>query len=259
MTVDQYIPESYWDEVAKQINLRKTKSLVAGDDEPYYRYKRGKFLQLLNSIKFKGKKVLEVGSGPGGNLLEIHKQQPAILHGVDISAAMLKLSENTAGKRNIQVLKTNGSELPFTTGYFDIVVTATALQHITDENMLGILIKNMCRVTEADIYIFERIERKRMTTASNTGRTVTEYAAYFTGNNFYLQDIRFSYLHISYTACGIIRKIFNRKNRKEGETGSRLSAIIQQIILPVTKKLDTIFKLKRDLAMLHFKRTEPIV
>jgi 2-polyprenyl-3-methyl-5-hydroxy-6-metoxy-1,4-benzoquinol methylase len=140
MASDKYIPESYWDEVARQIRLRKGRNLVAGDDEPFYRYKRNKLLKLLNRINFTNKKVLEVGSGPGGNLLEIYKQHPAVLYGADISEEMIGLSEKNTGKWNIPVVKTNGSDLPFSAGYFDVVITVTVLQHITDEKMLNTLI-----------------------------------------------------------------------------------------------------------------------
>lgn len=257
MTSGKYIPESYWDEVARQIKLRKGRNFVAGDDEPYYRYKRNKFLNLLNSINFADKKVLEVGSGPGGNLLEIYNHRPAVLYGADISDEMIELSQKNTGNRNITIVKTNGSKLPFSAGYFDIVITATVLQHIVDETVLNILIENMCRIAVTDIYIFERIERKRMVAETNTGRTVKEYTGYFTRNSFYLYEVRFAYLHISYMVCGTLRKIFNRRTRREGEPETRLSSITQKIVLPLTKMFDNIFKRKRDLAMLHFKRAEP--
>jgi SAM-dependent methyltransferase len=257
MTSGKYIPESYWDEVARQIKLRKGRNLVAGDDEPYYRYKRNKFLALLNKINFADKKVLEVGSGPGGNLLEIYNHRPAILYGADISDEMIELSGKNTDNRNITVVKTNGSELPFSAGYFDIVITATVLQHIPDEKVLNTLIGNMCRVAATDIYLFERIERKKMIGETNMGRTVNEYTGYFTRNNFHLSDVRFAYLHISYTVCGFIRKLFNRRTRREGDPENRLSALTQKIVLPLTKMLDNVFRRKRDLAMLHFKRAEP--
>jgi SAM-dependent methyltransferase len=258
MISGKYIPEVYWDEVAKQIERRKAENFIAGDNEPFYRYKKNKFLQLLATINFADKKVLEVGSGPGGNLLEIYKQGPATLFGVDISDEMIRLSGKNIGNKSITVLKTNGNSLPFADRYFDIIITATVLQHITDDKVLATLIKSMCNAATSDIYIFERIERKKKISESNTGRTINEYAAYFTDNNFYLDEVRFAYLHSSYIACGVVRKIFNKRNRGEGEAVSCLSGTIQKIILPFTKKLDNMLKRKRDLAMLHFKRAEPL-
>jgi ubiquinone/menaquinone biosynthesis C-methylase UbiE len=259
MIPGKYIPELYWDEVARQIKRREGANLVAGDDEPYYRYKRNKFLGLLHTIDFAGKKILEVGSGPGGNLIEIYKHRPVELYGADISDDMITLAQKNTTNSGIGVLKINGSELPFDNRQFDIVITATVLQHITDESVLQALIKDMCRVASSDIYIFERIEQKRMESATNTGRTVNEYAAIFAANRFCLQSTRYAHIHISYGACGIVRKIFNSRSRREAERVSRFSAGVQKAILPVTKQLDKLFRRKRDLAMLHFKRINPAI
>lgn len=253
----KYIPETYWDGVAKHINLRKGRNLVAGDDEPYYRYKRNKFLGLLNSIDFRGKKLLEVGQGPGGNLLEISKYAPGELYGTDISGEMIALARRNTAGTGIMIEKTNGTNLEFKDRYFDIVMTVTVLQHITDEAALEMLLKEMCRVSASEIYIFEGIERKRKESMSNTGRTVNEYKRHFFNNGFELQRVRFAYIHTSYVACGAARKLFNSRSRNEAQEVSRLSAAVQKIILPVTRQLDKIFRKKRDLAMLHFKRTKP--
>lgn len=79
----------------EKIKFRKeSDNVIAGDDEPYYRYKREKFLGLLNEIEFTNKKVLEIGCGPGGNLLEIHSHKPNKLVGVDISNQMVELAKN---------------------------------------------------------------------------------------------------------------------------------------------------------------------
>lgn len=75
MNNSTYHPEKYWSEVAKVIKKRENgKNVIAGDDEPYYRYKRQKFLSLLHSIDFSNKTLLEIGCGPGGNLIEVSKK-----------------------------------------------------------------------------------------------------------------------------------------------------------------------------------------
>ena len=44
---EKYHPEPYWSEVADRIAERGDKNVIAGDDEPYYRYKRAEFLEML--------------------------------------------------------------------------------------------------------------------------------------------------------------------------------------------------------------------
>lgn len=67
----EYNPEIYWSRVAQEIEKR-AENYVAGDDNPYFRYKRHKFLKkFLDTINFQSKVILEVGFGPGGNLQQI--------------------------------------------------------------------------------------------------------------------------------------------------------------------------------------------
>src|SRR5690625_4683705 len=118
----KYHPEKYWTEVAKRIREREDgHNIIAGDDEPYYRYKRERFLNLLDSIDVAGKSVLEIGSGPGGNLLELFRKKPSKLAGVDISEEMVELAKNKLPEV-VSIQKINGSELPFTNDSFDVVL-----------------------------------------------------------------------------------------------------------------------------------------
>ena len=48
MSKPDYHPEKYWSEVGERIESREdAHNVIAGDDEPFYRYKREKFLGLL--------------------------------------------------------------------------------------------------------------------------------------------------------------------------------------------------------------------
>jgi len=252
--LNSYHPESYWNEVAKRISGRNDNKLLSGDDEPYYAYKRKKFLKLFDQIPFSNKIVLEIGSGPGGNLYEISKQSPKELYGTDVSGEMIKLSSRLLNNTNIKIEKIDGETLPFPSNYFDISFTSTVLQHNTDERMLKSIIKEICRVSGRDIYIFERIEKKITGNELNLGRPVSYYKEIFEQNSFKLIETEFLYIQISYLICGAIRKVFNSRKRKEGEPISRPAYYLQRIFLPITSILDPIFKEKRDLAMLHFKR-----
>lgn len=59
-----YLPESYWSRVATEIRKRGRDNCLAGDDNPFFRYRRQRFLtQFLSTMDFDSKVVLEVGPG----------------------------------------------------------------------------------------------------------------------------------------------------------------------------------------------------
>ncbi len=250
-----YNVEEYWSDVAKRMNLRKKNRLVAGDSEPFYEYKREKFLKMLITNDFKDKRVLEVGCGPGGNLLEVYSQGPKSLTGADISNQMVRLAnENTKDLKDTNIVKIDGVSLPFGDNSFDLTYTATVLQHITDDKMLNSIVSEIARVSSNQIIIHERIETKFKGDALNHGRTVDFYKELFDINGFELKSVEFINIQTSYLMAGATRKLLNRKNRIEGEPLTRFSVAVQNILLPITKILDNVFKAKRDLGMLIFEK-----
>jgi ubiquinone/menaquinone biosynthesis C-methylase UbiE len=255
MSEEKYNPEIYWDNVAKSIAARNDLKIIAGDDEPYYRYKRKRFLELFDTIDFENKKVLEIGSGPGGNLEYLAKKNCKEIVGVDISSKMIELSKRNLSGKNIQVQKIDGLSLPFDTNYFDLAFTSTVLQHNTDEIQLSKLIKEICRVAHSEVIIFERIEKKVKGHETNLGRPVEYYTRFFKANGFVLVSTHFLAIQVSYYVSGAIRKICNRTLRKEGEPVSKLSSLLQKLTLPITKLLDKLVSGNRDLGMICFKKT----
>jgi ubiquinone/menaquinone biosynthesis C-methylase UbiE len=94
---EKYHPEKYWTEVGQRIQERdQGENVIAGDDEPYYRYKRERFLSMLKTVDVSNKSVLEIGCGPGGNLLELLQTNVKSLAGVDISQQMVNLAKKKA-------------------------------------------------------------------------------------------------------------------------------------------------------------------
>jgi ubiquinone/menaquinone biosynthesis C-methylase UbiE len=249
----KYHPELYWSEVANRIKARKGKNIIAGDDEPFYRYKRKKFISMLNSVNFKDKSVLEIGCGPGGNLQEIWKESPLRLAGVDISAEMIELSRDKLPQK-IELIKIDGTNLPFKDQEFDYVFTATVLQHNTIEEMLKKIMAELCRVSGNKIYLFERIENKVKGDELCYGRPVKYYEQICNSNGFELINMEFINIRASYYISGIIRKVFSPKTRQEGEPLSKIAILLQNITLPITKQLDKIFKSHKDIAKLEFRR-----
>ena len=251
----KYHPEEYWTEVADRIASRKDENVIAGDDEPYYRYKRKKFLNLLHQVPFKGKTVLEIGSGPGGNLREVWKHEPSTLMGADISASMIEL----AGKQipnGIQLTKVDGETLPFDDDTFDVVFTATVLQHNTDDAMLRQVVSEICRVGGDKVYLFERIDPVLTGDDLCYGRPMSYYTSLMEAGGYKLSSTKFINIKMSYYVCGALRKGLNPKTRKEGEPLTRISHVLQQVTLPITSLLDKVFTSKTDLGRLEFTKVK---
>jgi SAM-dependent methyltransferase len=249
-----YHPKEYWNEVAQRITTRNNGSLLAGDEEPYYEYKRKEFLRLLHQIPFENKDVLELGCGTGLNLQAVLEHSPATLTGADIADKMLAIAVRHIPADKVNLVLVNGTYLPFPSGHFDLAFTSTVLQHITDENMLKRLLESLCDVTKDEIYLFERVSKKPQPSATNTGRTIKEYKQLLLHNRFELVDLRYLNTNASYWVCGVIRKVFNRPGRKEGEPASSLSKRLQRFFLFFTKPFDKLIVTKQGLAMLKFKK-----
>jgi ubiquinone/menaquinone biosynthesis C-methylase UbiE len=253
MTTANYHPEEYWSEVGKRIEERKGKNVVAGDDEPYYRYKREEFLKLLKEVAFKDKSVLEIGNGPGGNLVEIYKLLPKRLVGVDISEQMVKLAKEKVSKE-VEVIKIDGTTLPFKDKEFDLVFTATVLQHNTDEEMLKKLVKELSRVSKSRVILFERVENEIKGDDLCQGRPIKYYETLLKESGFKLRSTKFINIRISYYVSGMIRKGLNRRDRKEGEKLNFISEMLQKISLPITSIIDKVVKSNKDVCRIEFVR-----
>lgn len=249
----KYQPEQYWSEVAKRIESRKGENVIAGDDEPFYRYKRKRFLKMLLDIDFTGKSILEIGCGPGGNLKEIWTKKPFRLAGADISSDMISISQSHLAPE-VELVKIDGISLPFSGKEFDYVFTATVLQHNTDEQMLKKIMVELCRVSAKKVFLFERIESKIKGDELCYGRPVKYYEEICNQYGFELISKYFINIRVSYFISGIIRKIFEMKGRMEGEPYRKSVIVLQNITLPITQLLDKVFVSKKDIARLEFKR-----
>lgn len=249
-----YNVEKYWSNVAQQLADRKDGVQIAGDDDPFYTYKRNKFIELFRKQAFQNKEVLEVGSGPGGNIEILLSMSPKKASGADISEEMIKISKSNPSNKNVDFVKIDGRNLPFEDNTFDIIYTVTVLQHIVADEMLHPLIASICRVSRSDVMIFERIEKQRKVSDTNVGRTVEEYQSLFQKQGFDLYKTEQLRINISYFICGAIRRLFNKSDRQEGEPQTKLAIWTQKILLPITKILDPLFPMGRDLTLLHFKK-----
>lgn len=253
MANNEYHPEPYWSQVAEEVAAREGTNVIAGDDEPYYVYKRQRFLELLHELPLEGKHILEIGPGPGGNLLEISKRAPGRLAGADISAEMLKIAGSRVPK-TVDLVKTDGTSLPFDDREFDLVFSATVLQHNSDDGMMRQMAGEMARVSRNEVVLFEQVNNRISGDELMRARPINYYASIMEEYGYVLADHKMIDIVASYYVSGAIRKALNPATRKEGEPLTPLSLAMQKATLPVTKLLDKVIKAEKDLARMRFVR-----
>ena len=193
-----YDPETYWSRVAEEIQKRG-ENYVAGDDDPYYRYKRRKFLKnFLDTIDFRSKTVLELGFGPGGNLKHIATRHvPGKIYGADVSPKMLEIATKNLSMHDASLVKIDGASLPYPDHTVDISFTVTVLQHNIDEKTFRSLVKELARVTKKTVVVMEDVRKNQMNTADWIGRPVDTYRSAFAECGYKLSSVRFLNTKIS--------------------------------------------------------------
>lgn len=75
--------------------------------------------------------VLEVGSNVGANLQHIAPVVPRVV-GVDVNTRALEVAQQI---RNVTVVRSPATDLPFVDGSFDLVFTSGVLIHLDDEQL----------------------------------------------------------------------------------------------------------------------------
>lgn len=246
-----FYPEEYWSEVAQRISKRqKNKHLECVS--PLGLYRNNEFLKLLRSIDFNDKSVLEVGCGPGGNLIEVLKKLPKKLYAADISQDMLSLARENVKNQEVQFIKTNGKELPFSSANFDIVFTASVLQYISDEMLMQSLLREMCRVSKDKIVLFERTSTVLKKDKMSMARPVEYYVNICKNMGFEVENVRYLNTLCSDKINQSISTLIN-PTRKYAEKVSSSVEMLQKITLPVTSLFDK-FASSQDYAMIEMTR-----
>jgi ubiquinone/menaquinone biosynthesis C-methylase UbiE len=258
----KYNPETYWSRVGQEIEKRGQGNFIAGDDNPYYRYKRSKFLKrFLDTIDFKSKVILEVGFGPGGNLRHIathHK--PTILLGVDVAPKMYDLAtRNLKAFGNVRLTKIDGMHMPFEDQSVDACLTITVLQHVTDGSMLKRLVKEMCRVTKTRIIIMEDIGQSHQLAGegAHISRMVDVYTTIFAEQGFQLHQLQFLNTKISRWWYEFSWRVYSRLFVRQHHEGDQIGAVGKLLIgspMIITRFLDDLFVENQNLAKMVFEQ-----
>ncbi len=254
----EYHPRTYWTQVAERIQARGARNIVAGDDTPFFRYQRARFLQELAQIDFQGKSVLEVGCGPGGNLEVIHATNPTRLVGCDISWKMIGLAAQNLQPilADVELVLTDGVTLPFKQKSMDIVYTVTVLQHNTDEDMLVGLMREICKVARDKVLLFEETSVKIKSGRSWVLRPVGYYQAIMEEREFKLTEVKYLNVFFSHLASVGISRLMGLRDRQEGEPLPALAVAGQRACLPLTRPLDRLFTKRIGLTKMSFERED---
>jgi pseudaminic acid biosynthesis-associated methylase len=106
----------------------------------------------LEELGLADKSVLEVGCNIGIQLNTLQKQGYKKLFGIELQAyAVEQAKKNTNG---INIIQAVGDDIPYKTGYFDMVFTSGVLIHISPKN-IGPVLDEIYRCTNKYIWGFE--------------------------------------------------------------------------------------------------------
>ncbi len=137
--------------------------------------------EIIEFLKIKSGKVLDLGCGSGRNLVE-NKQIE--FYGVDFSEEMLKFAEKNAKDKNINVIffKESADKLSFEDNFFDSAIFISTLHCIPDsksrENSLKELYRVMKKDSEALISVWKK-ENNTKTTWKKQGKTINRYYYFY--------------------------------------------------------------------------------
>jgi SAM-dependent methyltransferase len=108
-------------------------------------YVRPKLDRLERALPLRGRRVLDVGCGPG--LFSVHlKDRGATVVGTDINPEMLARAEG------IETVQADAARLPFPDGSFDVAFEANLLHHAPDP---GRVVAEMARVARDAVVLLE--------------------------------------------------------------------------------------------------------
>jgi SAM-dependent methyltransferase len=252
-----YNVESHWSKVAGEISNRTSGGFIAGDDDPFHRYKREKFEhRVLSRLDVAGKQVLELGCGPGGNLLALVQRRPKQLVGVDISESMLTLARDNLAGHEVTLKKTDGRQIPLPDHSVDLAYTVTVLQHNVDPTQLDAVVSELCRVARDRIVLAEDIGNVTDPPpgATYVTRPVESYRAAFAEQGFKLVSVTPLGLRCSRFVRRVVGKVLLR-GHSEGEPITGVAAFLLKASLPITIAMDRVISDRGDLTVLELTRT----
>ncbi|MBI5803321.1 class I SAM-dependent methyltransferase [Candidatus Pacearchaeota archaeon] len=112
--------------------------------QPWQTFRKEPIAEVVEFLRDKKGKVLDLGCGSGRNFIEIK----GTIYGVDFSEKMLEYAKKFAeeNKINVKLFKSETSNLPFQDDFFDAVVFSAVLQCIPSEEDREKTLKELFRV-----------------------------------------------------------------------------------------------------------------
>jgi SAM-dependent methyltransferase len=246
-----YDVREYWSRVGSEIAKRGKDNVIAGDDDPYFRMKRAKFVtRFLRPLPVDGRVTLEVGCGPGGNLAELDGR-PSTLYGVDISPVMVDL----ASRRSTAIVKhIDGRHLPFDDRSIDLTFTSTVLQHNVEWSGCAALMAEIARVTREQVVLMEDIGDDWVDEdRTYTARRIAVYADEMLRLGFQLTDSRFLGTRVSRRVRAWAYRLIHQGQREGEPVGWKATAFLS-VVIPLTRLVDHFVTDNADAAQLVFSR-----
>jgi 2-polyprenyl-3-methyl-5-hydroxy-6-metoxy-1,4-benzoquinol methylase len=139
MTLEELITKYYTNYYKAQLGLPDWQSRVEmrlNEEEIYCR----RFIDWVEEwfdYNFTGKKVLVVGSGTGGEIMNFHRKG-AIVYGIEPNEDALQICKMKAKLNNLSqdnIIKGFSEELPYPNEKFDFIYCFTVLEHVNDVNL----------------------------------------------------------------------------------------------------------------------------
>ena len=117
--------------------------------EPWSKFRRNPPIEVIEFLKNKKGKVLDLGCGSGRNLI---KNDKINYYAVDFSKGMLELARVYCEKSKIKALffKSGAEEIPFKSNFFDSAIFISALHCIEKKNDRKKSLKEFYRVLKKD-------------------------------------------------------------------------------------------------------------
>ena len=256
-----YDPEVHWTRVAGEVERRPAANMLAGSSDPFHAYQRKKMLRrFLDSVDVTNRTVLEVGCGPGGNLLHLQRRNPSRTIGVDISSRMLDIARRRLQGYDIELAKTDGRRIDLPDRTADVTFTVTVLMHVTDDDMFRRLIAELCRVTRDTLIIIERTTRDQPPTMAADGhstcRRLADYADAVRTHGLVVRDTEELRLRVSRFGCDYAHRLVGRAHRRDGEPETPLAQTLEWTWLLFSRWVDDFIPDEATLTKQTFVRVQ---